>query len=55
MKKVHARIAEAIADSKLKLKSEVIISHHMKLADTEVGYKIFDKKVNERRKVVLTP
>ena len=27
----------------------------MKLADTEVGYKIFDKEVNERRKVVLTP
>jgi threonine dehydrogenase-like Zn-dependent dehydrogenase len=38
-----------------KLKPEVIISHRMKLADAEQGYKIFNQKEEDCRKVVLTP
>jgi len=37
------------------LKPEVIISHRMKLADAADGYKMFDKKGDDCRKVVLTP
>jgi threonine dehydrogenase-like Zn-dependent dehydrogenase len=38
-----------------KLKPEVIITHRMKLADAAQGYKIFNDKDEECRKVVLTP
>jgi len=38
-----------------KLHPEVIITHHMKLEDAAHGYKIFDKKEESCRKVVLTP
>jgi threonine dehydrogenase-like Zn-dependent dehydrogenase len=37
------------------LKPEVIISHRMKLADAEQGYKVFNEKEEDCRKVVLTP
>jgi threonine dehydrogenase-like Zn-dependent dehydrogenase len=37
------------------LKPEVIITHHMALADAVRGYEIFDKAMEECRKVVLTP
>ena len=37
------------------LKPEVIISHRLKLADAADGYKMFDKKDDNCRKVVLTP
>ena len=37
------------------LKPEVIISHRMKLADAAAGYKLFDDKQDDCRKVVLTP
>jgi threonine dehydrogenase-like Zn-dependent dehydrogenase len=37
------------------LRPEVIISHRMKLADAERGYKIFNAKEEDCRKVVLTP
>ena len=37
------------------LKPEVIISHHMALADAEKGYALFDGKEEDCRKVVLTP
>lgn len=38
-----------------KLQPEVIISHRMKLADAADSYKMFDKKTDDCRKVVLTP
>lgn len=37
------------------LRPEVIISHHLPLAEAERGYKIFNDKEEECRKVVLTP
>jgi len=37
------------------LHPEVIITHHLKLDDAAHGYKIFDKKEEDCRKVVLTP
>jgi threonine dehydrogenase-like Zn-dependent dehydrogenase len=37
------------------LKPEAIITHRMKLADAAEGYKIFDQKEQDCRKVVLTP
>lgn len=37
------------------LKPEVIISHRMKLDQAAEGYKMFDEKQDECRKVVLTP
>jgi threonine dehydrogenase-like Zn-dependent dehydrogenase len=37
------------------LKPDIIITHRMKLADAANGYKIFNKKEEECRKVVLTP
>ena len=37
------------------LHPNVIISHHLRLADAAKGYKIFDKKEEDCRKVVLTP
>ena len=37
------------------LRPEVIITHRMSLADAAQGYKIFDKKQEDCRKVVLTP
>ena len=37
------------------LSPEVIISHRMKLADAAQGYKIFNEKEEDCRKVVLTP
>ena len=53
VQKYMPELLEAISDGKLR--PEVIISHHMKLADAEDGYKMFDKKLDECRKVVLTP
>jgi threonine dehydrogenase-like Zn-dependent dehydrogenase len=38
-----------------RMRPEVIISHRMKLADAEQGYKIFNEKEEDCRKVVLTP
>lgn len=38
-----------------RLDPDIIISHRMKLADAAEGYKIFDEKKNDCRKVVLTP
>ena len=38
-----------------KLAPDVIISHRMKLEEAAEAYKIFDEKVGECRKVVLTP
>ncbi|RZZ87573.1 zinc-dependent alcohol dehydrogenase [Pseudoxanthomonas winnipegensis] len=37
------------------LDPDIIISHRMKLADAAQGYKIFDEKREECRKVVMTP
>jgi threonine dehydrogenase-like Zn-dependent dehydrogenase len=37
------------------LKPEIIISHRMKLADAAEGYRIFNDKEEDCRKVVLTP
>lgn len=38
-----------------RMKPEVIISHRMKLADAAEGYRIFNEKEQDCRKVVLTP
>jgi threonine dehydrogenase-like Zn-dependent dehydrogenase len=38
-----------------KLNPNVIISHRLPLAEAATGYKIFDKKAEDCRKVVLTP
>lgn len=38
-----------------KLRPEVIISHRMTLADAAEGYRIFDKKEDDCRKVILHP
>lgn len=38
-----------------KLSSEVIISHRLSLEDAAAGYRMFDKKEDNCRKVVLTP
>jgi threonine dehydrogenase-like Zn-dependent dehydrogenase len=38
-----------------KLQPEVIISHRMPLAEAATGYKMFEKKEDDCRKVVLTP
>jgi len=38
-----------------KLVPDILISHRMKLADAADGYKIFDKKQDNCRKIVLTP
>ena len=38
-----------------KLHPNVIISHRMKLSEAAEGYKMFDKKQDDCRKVVLTP
>jgi len=37
------------------LKPEIIITHRMKLADAAAGYRIFNEKEEDCRKVVLTP
>ena len=37
------------------LDPDIIISHRMKLADAAQGYKIFDEKREDCRKVVMTP
>lgn len=37
------------------LHPEVITSHHMKLADAAEGYRIFEKRQEDCRKVILTP
>lgn len=37
------------------LKPEIIITHRMKLADAAAGYRIFNEKEENCRKVVLTP
>ena len=37
------------------LQPEVITSHHMKLADAAEGYRIFEKRQEDCRKVILTP
>lgn len=46
-------LLEFILDGKLR--PEVIISHHLPLADAVRGYEIFEKKQEDCRKVVLTP
>jgi threonine dehydrogenase-like Zn-dependent dehydrogenase len=38
-----------------KLHPDVIISHRMPLTQAAAAYKIFDKKEDDCRKVVLTP
>jgi threonine dehydrogenase-like Zn-dependent dehydrogenase len=37
------------------LKPEVIVSHHLSIDDAARGYEIFDKKLQDCRKVVLSP
>lgn len=37
------------------LRPQVIVSHHLALEDAAEGYRIFDEKTDECRKVVLTP
>jgi len=37
------------------LQPEVITSHHMRLADAAEGYRIFEKRQEDCRKVILTP
>ena len=37
------------------LSPDVIITHRMKLEDAAEGYRIFDKKEEDCRKVILTP
>jgi len=46
-------LLEAIAEGQLA--PEIIISHRMKLADAPRAYEIFDQRLEECRKVVLTP
>jgi threonine dehydrogenase-like Zn-dependent dehydrogenase len=38
-----------------RLSPEAIVTHRMSLEDAAEGYKIFDKKEEECRKVILTP
>lgn len=38
-----------------RLSPDILISHRMKLADAADGYKMFDKKQDNCRKIVLTP
>jgi threonine dehydrogenase-like Zn-dependent dehydrogenase len=37
------------------LAPEIIISHRMSLADAAEGYRLFDKKEDDCRKVILRP
>ena len=37
------------------LSPDLIITHRMKLEDAAEGYRIFDKKEEDCRKVILTP
>ena len=37
------------------LTPDVIVTHHLKLEDAALGYRLFDKKQDGCRKVVLTP
>jgi threonine dehydrogenase-like Zn-dependent dehydrogenase len=37
------------------LRPEVIVSHHLALEDAAEGYRLFDQKADDCRKVVLTP
>lgn len=37
------------------LQPQVVVSHHLALEDAAEGYRIFDQKADECRKVVLTP
>ncbi|HEY0332516.1 MAG TPA: zinc-dependent alcohol dehydrogenase [Stenotrophomonas sp.] len=46
-------LLEAIAEGRLK--PSAIITHRMKLAEAAEGYRIFDKKEQDCRKIVLTP
>lgn len=38
-----------------RLKPDIIITHRMKLSEAVEGYRIFNKKEQDCRKVVLTP
>ena len=46
-------LLEAIMDDRLH--PETIISHRMRLSDAAQGYKLFDEKLEDCRKVVLRP
>ena len=46
-------LLDAVSDGRLS--PEVIITHHMPLADAAKGYQIFNDKQEDCRKVVLTP
>ena len=37
------------------LRPEIIISHRMTLADAAEGYRLFDRKQDDCRKVILRP
>jgi threonine dehydrogenase-like Zn-dependent dehydrogenase len=46
-------LLEAIAEGKLA--PDVLITHRLPLSDAAAGYRLFDEKREECRKVVLTP
>ena len=46
-------LLEAIEEGKLR--PQEIISHRLNLSQAAEGYKMFDKKEEECRKVILTP
>lgn len=53
VQKVMPELLEQIGEGRLS--PEIIISHRMKLADAAEGYRIFNEKQEDCRKVVLTP
>ena len=53
VQKFMPRLLQYIEDGTLQ--PDIIISHHMKLADAARGYEMFEEKRDECRKIVLTP
>jgi len=53
VQKVMPELLEQIGEGRLS--PEIIISHRMKLTDAAEGYRIFNEKQEDCRKVVLTP
>lgn len=53
---VHARLGELLPlIEKGLLTPEEIVTHYLPLADAERAYKIFEKREEECRKVILVP
>jgi threonine dehydrogenase-like Zn-dependent dehydrogenase len=46
-------LQEAIGDDRLRPRE--IISHRLKLGEAAEGYRMFDKKEDDCRKVIMTP